>query len=734
MGRYVRSREHHAVMPDGTLPPGAIPQTGAAPRRQIGLRVLLALLMGGFGLLATGAAALMLGAQLEQRLQRDIGAEFTVAAERLADLLNRSLFERLREVQLLAFLPLMRDGGGRPEEQREVLRQVQSHHQGYALLMLIAPDGRVIASSNGSLEGLDVTGDEYFRQGRLRSFVGGVRDPGLLAPRPGDTARLIDLAAPVFDAAGALRGVVAGPLFWDWAAALSREALAPLRERRRGVDAVLLSRDGEVLPGQAIAAGEARLESLAPGALPMLARGRAGSAVAGSLLVGFAPMRGQRDLPGPGWTVLVRGDAAAALSPVQRLRHRILGWGAAAALLAALLGWGIAGVVARPLQRLSAAARRLRSDLAVPIPRSGRVREVATLADSLASLLTTLRRREHELAEGEARLRAVLEQMPVGVVLVEMPSGRLCFRNARALQILGRPLELDTPLTLQAAFGSLRRDGLPYEAEDFPVARALRLGETVVAEPMLYCRDDGKVISLEMNAAPVRGTAGQSLLVVCTFEDVTESRLTAEHNRVLAREVDHRAKNALAVVQAALRMTRADSLEAFVRAVEGRVSALARAQIRLAEEEWRGAGLHALLKGEMAALLGDGLHGALELEGPELILKVEAVQPLSLVVHELASNAARHGALSRPGGRVTLRWHQERDAARGSDVLHLQWMELDGPALSGPPARRGFGARVIETTARQQLGGTVHWEWRQAGLCCQMMVPMTRLVTEITAD
>ncbi|KAA2211760.1 HWE histidine kinase domain-containing protein [Teichococcus oryzae] len=714
----------------------SVPPHAAAPVpfRQFGLRQLLAFTMGGLGLAATLATALVLGARAERHLQQDIGAEFSLAAERLADLLDRSLAERMHEIQLLATLPIMRNAAAPEAERRLLLQEVHGRRGDYAILMLISPEGRVLTSSNGLLEGLAVAERGYFQAGRQGPFLGDLREAALLAPQFSQPTRMLDLAAPVRDAAGELVGVVAAQLLWGWADSLAGEALAPLRARRPDVTALLLSREGRALPGQGSRGDGEDQAGLAPEIAARVAEGWAGSVVVGTRLVGFAPARGHRHLARLGWAVLVRGDATAALARAGELRRRILGWGAVAALLAALLGWAVAGAVARPLQRLSKAALRLRRDATTPIPRDGCIREIATLADSLISLITTLRGREQELADGEARLRAVLEQMPVGVVLVQMPTGLLCFRNARALEILGRPLEPDTPLTLQTAFSGLRRDGLPYEADDFPIARALRLGETVVAESMLYRRGDGQLISLEMNAAPVRGTAGQSLLVVCTFEDVTEARMAAEQSRVLAREVDHRAKNALAVVQAALRMTRADTPEAFVHAVEGRVSALARAQIRLAEEEWRGVSLQALLEGELTALLGDRIDRSLEMEGPLLVLKVEAVQPISMMVHELASNAARHGALSSPGGRVTLRWHQAHDPVRATEVLHLHWTETDGPALSGPPARRGFGARVIETTARQQLGGMVHWEWRQAGLCCQLVVPIPRLVAEVTAD
>ncbi|MFC3125601.1 HWE histidine kinase domain-containing protein [Pseudoroseomonas globiformis] len=714
-------------------------QSSSSPSRHpgagLGLRGMLATAIGGLGLLAAGITAVALGAQADRRLRADIGAEFGSAAERLADLLDRGLFERLREIRIVASLPLMRDAGASPNEQRHLLREVQRSYPDYAILLLIDDAGTIRVTSSGVLEGAKVGHRDYFVAGQKAPFLGDVHEGRLMSPllgRPAhDPARFVDLAAPVTGEGGASAGVLAAHLYWEWAIALARDALVPLRQRHPEAQALILDKEGRVILGEA---GEAAVD-LARLA-PKLRKGRGGSVVmqdnGSRSLVGFAPTRGHRDAASLGWTVLVRGDAKVAFAPVQRLRLQILGWGTLGALVAAGLGWWLAGLVARPMQRLSDAALQLRNDPQHPLPSGGRLREASLLAESLGALHASLRRREQDLADGEGRLRAVLEQMPVGVVLAEMPNGRLVFRNARAAEILGRPLELDAPLPMQTAFSALRRDGLPYEAEDMPIARALRLGESVVAEPMLYRRGDGAMVALEMSAAPVRSGSGQTLMVVCTFHDVTGARLAAEQHRVLAREVDHRAKNALAVVQAALRMTRADSTEAFVQAVEGRVSALARAQIRLAEAEWRGADLRLVLEGELGALLNEVQGGSVRMHGPPLTLTVEAVQPLSLVVHELATNAAQHGALSTAEGRVLLQWEAVEGAEQ--DMLHFRWIELDGPVLNGPPARRGFGARVIETTLRQQLGGMVRWEWRAAGLCCDLMVPTRRAVARILTD
>jgi len=202
---------------------------------------------------------------------------------------------------------------------------------------------------------------------------------------------------------------------------------------------------------------------------------------------------------------------------------------------------------------------------------------------------------------------------------------------------------------------------------------------------------------------------------------------------LLAREVDHRAKNALAVVQSVLRLTPKGDPVAYARAVEGRVMALSRAHALLAEGAWAGADLRVLAERELAPYTGAGpaaAGGAVPsaaaalLEGPPVPIAATAVQPLAMVLHELATNAAKHGALSAPGGRVRLSWSIEERAG----LLRLRWAEDGGPAVPGPPRRRGFGSTAIDATARGQLGGTTTFDWAPAGLSVDIALPLRRVL------
>jgi two-component sensor histidine kinase len=203
-------------------------------------------------------------------------------------------------------------------------------------------------------------------------------------------------------------------------------------------------------------------------------------------------------------------------------------------------------------------------------------------------------------------------------------------------------------------------------------------------------------------------------------ERTAEIRAGEARLRFLAGEVDHRAKNLLAVVQATLRLTPRQDAVAYAAAVEGRVRALARAQTLLAEDRWRGAELRAVLVAELEPFLAPD-RAAVRLDGPALWLPARAVQPLAMAAHELATNAVKHGALSVPQGRVVVGWTVD------GATLRLGWREDGGPRLAGAPERRGFGSRVLDGLVRGQLGGRLMMHWRPAGLLCELEVPLQAL-------
>lgn len=212
----------------------------------------------------------------------------------------------------------------------------------------------------------------------------------------------------------------------------------------------------------------------------------------------------------------------------------------------------------------------------------------------------------------------------------------------------------------------------------------------------------------------VQGIVGVSL-------DMTERRKGEERLRFLANEVDHRAKNLMSVVQSIVRLTKVDDVESFKTVLSGRIQALARAHHMLAANRWKGVDIAALIREELAPFEGAGTD-PLRLSGPSLELEPNAAQALAMVLHELAINAAKFGALSVETGQLSVDWGlTERDGRSG---VGLAWTEANGPRVV-EPLQRGFGSTAIHGVIEHQLGGEVDIQWAPAGMTCRIFFPIT---------
>src|SRR5882724_8666972 len=197
--------------------------------------------------------------------------------------------------------------------------------------------------------------------------------------------------------------------------------------------------------------------------------------------------------------------------------------------------------------------------------------------------------------------------------------------------------------------------------------------------------------------------------------DITDRKDAEERQALLAREVDHRARNALALVQSIVRLTKADTIKSYTAAVDGRIGALSRAHTLLAQSRWQGADLARLVDEELAPYR-TGETGKITASGPDVSLEPRTAQTLALALHELSTNAAKYGALSVMSGRVNLTWELRPES------LVLRWTESGGPPTQ-PPATPGFGIRVIGASIERQLDGEARFEWQPEGLRCSLAVP-----------
>jgi PAS domain S-box-containing protein len=228
-------------------------------------------------------------------------------------------------------------------------------------------------------------------------------------------------------------------------------------------------------------------------------------------------------------------------------------------------------------------------------------------------------------------------------------------------------------------------------------------------------RPNGEIRWCLGTAAPTVDAAGIIIRLSGVTVDITERKESEFRQVLLAREVDHRAKNALAIVQSIVRLTRAESMAAYVAAVEGRITALSRAHTVLSHSRWQGADLKGLVEEELAPYRNDG-GDRIETEGPPVLLQPTSAQTLTLALHELATNAAKYGALSSMSGRVKVSW------ALKPNTLVLHWEEAGGPRAR-KPAKAGFGTRIIIASIESQLGGEANFNWHDGGLHCLFSIP-----------
>lgn len=303
---------------------------------------------------------------------------------------------------------------------------------------------------------------------------------------------------------------------------------------------------------------------------------------------------------------------------------------------------------------------------------------------------------ELEARQALAELRAICDTIPVGLALLDV-TGRVLSANTRLAAFAGLPGG--------ALAGRMAADVLPPPlAEGILAAHAqvLREGRPVLDAP-IAAEAPGTLSHMRhllLSCHPVRDATGRIEAVSATVQDVTE-RARAEASRdLLVNELNHRVKNCLATVQTIARQTlrhAGDDPAAFEQSFSERVRALARAHDLLTARAWQEADLLSVLRAALAPWLDDP-RLVLD-EGPEVLLRPGQAQALVLAFHELATNAAKYGALTREEGRVRLGWSVD-----ASGMVQLRWAEAGGPRVAPEPARRGFGTRLLEQALRHDLG------------------------------
>jgi two-component system, chemotaxis family, CheB/CheR fusion protein len=216
-------------------------------------------------------------------------------------------------------------------------------------------------------------------------------------------------------------------------------------------------------------------------------------------------------------------------------------------------------------------------------------------------------------------------------------------------------------------------------------------------------------------ACPLVLAGHATRMALLSFHDITDLKQAEEAQRLLALEVDHRSKNLLALVQATVHFSAAETPGAIKSAIEGRLHALSNVHTLLANSRWTGADLRTLVTDELNPYCARGTSRA-DVEGPDLTLKPQSAQLIAMALHELTTNAVKYGALSVPTGRVRVEWSHS-----ANENLVLRWIETGGPPVK-PPTRQGFGSRVLQKAINAQLRGESRFDWRADGLACEIEV------------
>ena len=264
---------------------------------------------------------------------------------------------------------------------------------------------------------------------------------------------------------------------------------------------------------------------------------------------------------------------------------------------------------------------------------------------------------------------------------------------------------------------------------EFRRAAALSGPDQCALEFRIHRASDGAERWIALDGRRYPGPQGRSSELIGVARDVTARKQREVHMHLLMREVTHRSKNLLAIIQAMARQTVKDSLTAdeFERRFSARLRGLAASHDLLAARDWHGAAVDDLVRWQIGPVLEEE-SGRIVVEGPELYLNPEAAQNIGLAINELSSNAVRFGALSVPEGGVRVGWSVDPpggDARR----FHILWEETGGPAVAAP-RRIGFGHKVVERLAARALEGDVKLTFAATGLNWSLSIPVRFLVDQ----
>jgi PAS domain S-box-containing protein len=312
-------------------------------------------------------------------------------------------------------------------------------------------------------------------------------------------------------------------------------------------------------------------------------------------------------------------------------------------------------------------------------------------------------------------VRNVVERSPVAMYVTD-PQGRIVSFNPAAERLWGRAPAIGEDRWC----GSYRLhhpDGRPMPLDGCPMAQALKTGEATQGQEAVFERPDGARGAFLAYPMLLRDGRGELAGAINMLVDISDRKRAEERQKALVDELNHRVKNTLASVQslAAYSLRGDDEPRRMRERFEARLLALSNAHNQLAHRRWEDADFRALAEEVLAPYRADH---RLMLDGETVMLSAKAAVTLSMVLHELATNAVKYGALSTPAGRLALSWRR-----MGTGRLVLEWIEAGGPPVA-KPARQGFGVRFIAGAVSGELGGHVEHVFASDGVRCRIETPL----------
>jgi PAS domain S-box-containing protein len=341
-------------------------------------------------------------------------------------------------------------------------------------------------------------------------------------------------------------------------------------------------------------------------------------------------------------------------------------------------------------------------------PSEGDLRLLDVLARQAADLIE---RKQAELTD--QRLAAIVDSSHDAIVSKDL-NGLITTWNRGAQRLFGYAASemIGKPITTLIP--------LDRHHEEVRILGRIRRGERVDPYETIRQRADGSLVDVSVSVSPLRNAAGEVIGASKIVRDITARKRAEEQQRKLHAELDHRVKNVLAAVSAIVAHTKdaSSSMDDFVAAVDRRIRSMASTHQLLSSSRWRGVSLRELLRRELAPYSSNNNTC---IEGPEVILRPEAAQTTASVLHELTTNAAKYGALSKREGQVLVRWHCAPNG-QAPGPLAIEWLETGGPPVKAP-SNFGYGRSVITELVSYELGGTARLLFSPEGVRCQLDIP-----------